>query len=278
LEQKNVVKGICAVNGARLAYEVAGAGQPLILVHAGIVDRRMWDDQFAAFAERYRVVRYDQRGFGESDYPPEAFSPVEDLAGLLRALGLSDAAVVGVSMGGRAAVELALAHPELVRALVAVATGPGGWTPPEELRADFSRLDAAFAARDIPRQIEEDLRMWVDGPTRTPEQVDPQVRERVRQMDARAYEIQWHDGEPIEAEDRWPDPPAVERLGDIHVPTLVIAGALDKPDTNAGTEVLARGIPGARRVVMARTAHLPPVECPDEFNQMVLEFLQSALG
>jgi pimeloyl-ACP methyl ester carboxylesterase len=139
-------------------------------------------------------------------------------------------------------------------------------------------MDEAFEARDIERQIEEDLRMWVDGPTRTPEQVDPQVRERVRLMDARAYEIQWRDGAPIEAEDGWPDPPAVERLGEIQAPTLVIAGALDNPGTNAGTEALARGIPGARRAVIAGSAHLPPVERPDEFNQIVLDFLSGVQG
>jgi pimeloyl-ACP methyl ester carboxylesterase len=238
----------------------------------------MWDGQFALFAEHYRVARYDQRGFGDSDYPPAAFSPMEDLAGLLRALDLGGAAVIGISMGGRAVVELALAHPELVTALVAVATGPGGWRPPEELRADFSRMDEAFEARDIARQIEEDLRMWVDGPARTPDQVDPKVRERVYGMDARAYQIQWSDGEPIEAEDLWLDPPAVGRLGEIHVPTLVIAGALDNPGTNVGTQVLAQGIPGARHVEMAGTAHLPPVECPEEFNRIVLDFLKAALG
>jgi pimeloyl-ACP methyl ester carboxylesterase len=149
VERKNTVKGMCEVNGARLAYELAGVGRPLILVHAGITDRRMWDDQFAVFAERYRVMRYDQRGFGESDFPAASFSPMEDLAGLLRALGLSGAAVVGVSMGGRAAVELALAHPELVSALVVVATGPGGWAPPEELRADFMG-----AARRVARRLQ----------------------------------------------------------------------------------------------------------------------------
>jgi pimeloyl-ACP methyl ester carboxylesterase len=272
------MQGISEVNGARLAYELAGTGQPLILVHASIADRRMWDGQFAVFAKHYRVARYDQRGFGESDYPAAAFSPMEDLAGLLRALDLGGAAVIGISMGGRAAVELALAHPELVSALVAVATGPGGWRPPDELRADFSPMDAAFAARDIARQIEEDLRMWVDGPTRTPEQVDPQVREGVRHMDARAYEIQWQGGEPIEAEERWLDPPAVGRLGEIQVPTLVIAGALDNPGTNAGTEALSQGIPGAQRVELAGTAHLPPVERPEEFNRVVLDFLKGALG
>lgn len=167
VNEQSVVTGACEVNGARLVYDIAGEGRPVVLVHAGIVDRRMWDNLFPVLTERYRVLRYDQRGFGESTFPAEPFSPMEDLAGLLHALDISGAAMIGISMGGRAAVDLAIAHPELVAALVAVATGPGGWMPPEELRADVSRMDAALEAHDIPAQIEEDLRMWVDGPTRT---------------------------------------------------------------------------------------------------------------
>ena len=151
--------GFAAVNGTRLYREVTGAGHPLVLLHAGIADARMWDDQVAAFAERYTVIRYDARGFGRSDPAVGRFSPRADLAGLLVELGVERAHLVGLSMGGAVALDTALEHPELASALVLAATRPSGLAPSKGLRDGWTAVDEAFAAGDVAWAVELELRM-----------------------------------------------------------------------------------------------------------------------
>ena len=157
------------MNGASLYYEILGEGEPLVLLHAGIADRRMWDEQFGAFAERYRVVRYDRRGFGRSALVEDPYSHHDDLRGLLDHLGIERASFVGCSMGGGAVIDFALSNPERARALVLVGSAVSGVesneTPPEE----WEELVAADEAGDLERVSELEVRIWVDGPIGTPE-------------------------------------------------------------------------------------------------------------
>lgn len=267
-------RGFAEVNGARLYYEVAGSGRALVLVHAGICDERMWDDQFAAFAERYRVIRYDQRGFGQSTLPPGPYALQEDLAALLAQLGVSETAVVGVSMGGSASIDLTLTHPDLVKALVLVGSGLGGANAPgtPEEGALFAAVDAAIEAGDIETANAREVHIWVDGPHRDPAQVNPQMRERVAEMNIRGFREAdaWKQTQSLPVE-----PPASTRLGEIKAPTLVIIGDQDVSEIQTTADILANGIPGARKVVMPNTAHVPNMEQPEQFNQIVLDFLAS---
>ncbi len=128
-------------------------------------------------------------------------------------------------------------------------------------------VDAAVAAAEVAEAVELELRMWVDGPRRTPDQVDPTVRERVREMDAALFAA------PDEGEPEALDPPAVDRLGEVRAPTLVVTGDLDDPNIVRAGAALAAGIPGAARAVLAGTAHLPNLERPRAFNRRVLAFL-----
>ncbi len=202
-------EGFVEVNGARLFYEVAGTGRPIVLVHAGIADSRMWDDQMAAFAPEFKVVRYDLRGFGQSSIPPAEYAHHDDLLGLLRALDIPSAILVGASMGGDVVTALALEHPEAVDALILVNSLVGTAERSDNLRAGWQAVDAAFAAGDIEGAIEQELRMWVDGPARSPEAVDPGVRERVRVMDTDLFA---RIAEQEEASEGDLDPPASTRL------------------------------------------------------------------
>ncbi|MDQ6601881.1 MAG: alpha/beta fold hydrolase, partial [Chloroflexota bacterium] len=163
--------GYADVHGARLYYETMGAGHPLVLVHAGIADSRMWDDQFAVFAAHYRVIRYDIRGFGNSAMPPGSSSTSRDLHGLLMALGVAKAHLVGLSIGGGIAIDFTLRHPEMVSALVAVASGLGGTQPSAEMQRVDEEIDAVRAHDGIDATVEAENRLWVDGPKRTPDQV-----------------------------------------------------------------------------------------------------------
>lgn len=265
-----VEQGLVEINSARLFYEVRGEGQPLVFIHSGLADSRMWAVQSWQFAQKYRVIRYDLRGFGRSSMPPGPFSNRADLAGLLRYLSVERAVLVGSSMGGQLALDFALEYPEMVAALVLVGAGISGKPPSEFLMQQWQAIDAAAEAGDIAQAVEMELRLWVDGPGRAPEQVDPQARELVREMNTdnfrRAAEQAQGQPQPLE-------PPALTRLGEIHVPTLVLVGAHDVPDVLDSAERLAQGIPGAQKIVLPGTAHLPSLEQPETFHRVVLEFL-----
>ncbi len=167
--------GFADVHGTQLYFEVAGTGQALVLLHEGIADHRMWDAQFAEFARQYRVVRYDARGFGRSPMPPEPFFRHEDLRGLLEALGIDHAILLGASMGGATALDAALTYPQMVDALVLAASGLGGYDFSDETKQKWAEIDAAYERDGVAQAVEFELQMWVDGPFRTPDQVDPAV-------------------------------------------------------------------------------------------------------
>jgi 3-oxoadipate enol-lactonase len=265
-------RGFAEVNGARLYYEVVGSGPALTLIHAGIADSRMWDDQFAVFARQFRVVRYDLRGFGQSEMPPGPYTMRDDLRALLRALGIARTHLIGVSMGGSIALDFTLDFPDLVSSLVLVAAGISGRKPSDFLREQWAALEEVMARGDLDAVNELELRLWVDGAGRTPEQVNPGVRERVRVMNAGilANEARNEEGQSV----RPLDPPALGRLGEVAAPTLVIAGARDVSDILENADLLAATIPDVRKVVLPDVAHLPPLEAPAEFNRLVLDFLR----
>lgn len=254
--------------GAQLAYDRAGKGPVVLLLHAGLGDRRMWDDQVEALAEHFTVIRYDARGFGETRKPPVPYAPYADALALLDHLGIAQAHLVGVSMGSQTAIELAVAAPERVSALVAVAAR-AGMPVSEELRAGWDRVDTLVEEGDIAGAVEYELRMWVDGPLRRPEDVDQVMRERVREMNAALFARDDEEGEELHL-----DPPVAERLGEITAPTLVLYGDQDVPDVLAAAAPLAAAIPGARLEVMPGAAHLPQMEQPQRFNAIVLDFLR----
>jgi 3-oxoadipate enol-lactonase len=269
-------KGFAEVNGTTLYYEVAGKGHPLVLNHGGLVDNHLWDTQFEVFARHFKVIRYDFRGFGESGMLTSGMEPYSlerDLYSLLQFLGIEKTAVLGLSMGGGLAIDFTLQYPEMVDALITVGAGLSGFDidePDEELKAKFAEVEETFKSGDITRMVELELQIWTDGPHRTPEQVDPQVRERVRAMSTHNYER----GDAQEVQPLEMEPPAVGRLSEIHVPTLVIVGDQDLEEILTIAKTLEKGIAGAMKVVIPGTAHHPNMEKPEEFNRAVLEFLE----
>lgn len=261
--------GFADVNGTRLYYEVAGTGHPLVLIHGGLVDRRLWDDQFAVFAQHYQVIRFDIRSFGDSapitaETPP--YSLEEDLYILLKFLGIEKTYVLGLSMGGAMAIDFTLMYPEMVDALIPVAMGLSGF----EGEDPWTEVDEALKRGDVAQAVELTLRMWTDGPLRTPDQVDPAVREKVRAMTTRNFE---HLEEENATQPRTLEPPAISRLSEIHVPTLIIIGDQDVNHILKIADILEKGIPGARKVVIPGTAHHLNMEKLQEFNRIVLDFL-----
>lgn len=270
--------GFAPVQDGELYYEAVGEGHPLVLLHAGIADCRMWNDSFSALARHYRVIRYDARGFGRSRTQDVSFSDRQDLSDLLDHLGVERAFVLGASRGGQIALDFALEHPGRVGALVLVAAGLSGYQHPateaeSEARRMLAAMDEAWTNREFARLVDMEVRMFVDGPGQPPDRVDHRVRERVREM--RAAHFRRQDGE---ARPQPLDPPAVDRLAEIRVPTLVLVGDLDTVGSQAMADLLAAGIAGARKIVFPGVAHMVNLERPERFNRVALDFLGSLGG
>jgi len=264
--------GYVDLDDGKLYYEMAGDGDTLVLGHAGFVDSRMWNDQWDAFAQRYRVIRYDMRGYGKSDPAHGPVNRRDDLARLLNHLHVERAVLLGCSMGGTIMLDFALEHPEMVSALITVSSAPSGFplqgAPPPLLL----EMIAAAQQGDMARTSELQLRIWVDGPHRQPEQVGPIARQRAAVMNRIPVELNtWAiaDLQPLNPL----DPPAFDRLRTIHIPTLVMAGALDDPEILRAVDVMADMIKGAKKHLFSWSAHVPSMEEPEAFTQTVLSFL-----
>ncbi len=263
--------GFAEVHGARLYYEVAGAGHPLILIHAGIANSRMWDDQFGVFAQHYRVIRYDLRGCGKSKAEDGPFSHRQDLRDLLTYVGVTCAFLCGVSAGGSLAIDFTLEHPDMVDTLIVVAPGLSGYAGGHsQTEAEKMLFEESQRAKGEEARLSElAVKLWVDGPGQLSDRVDPQIRNRVRTWSAENFKSQ-----PSSQKSQPLDPPALGRLDQIRVPTLVLLGPLDVSGILAIANLLERGIQGARKVIIPGTAHMLNMEKPEEFNSVVINFLR----
>lgn len=271
--------GLAKVNGTNIYYEVAGQGHPLVLMHSGYSHRKLWDDQFEALAQSYKVVRYDLRGYGNSavvktDTPP--YADWQDLYGLLQFLEIEQAYLLGLSGGAASALDFTLEQPKMVDALVLVSPGVSGfdfgsWIHASPLQDQFVRLSEAFESMDVPRMLELALPLWAEGPARTPEQINASVRERIRVMCLHNWTLP---NDPAAAPAQAIDPPAITRLAEINVPTLIVVGDQDVPVILEIGEILAEQIKGAQKIVLPEVAHHLNMEKPVAFNQLVLKFFQ----
>ena len=251
-------------------FDVHGDGPAVALVHAGIADSRMWDPQLRTFPQSHSVVRVDLPGFGNSPFESNLVSYRGAIRDALDQAGVERAAIVGTSLGGRAALELALDSPERVSALVLVGPGIDDHEWSEEIERFSEEEEAALARGDLDAAVTVNLLLWVAGPNRDLGDVAPDVRELVADMQHQAFRLgEGHDD--LQA-DRL-QPPASARLADVQVPTLVLTGDEDVQDIHAIADRLAREIPGAERATIADAAHLPSLERPEEFDRIVLAFL-----
>jgi 2-hydroxy-6-oxonona-2,4-dienedioate hydrolase len=261
------------LDGGKLYYEVAGEGETLVLSHAGFVDSGMWDAQWETFAQHYRVIRFDMRGFGKSDPVTAPISRRDDLYALLNHLQVKQAVLLGCSMSGEIMLDFALEHPERVSKLILVSAVPSGFEMQGAPPADVMGMIAAFEQGDFDRASELQIRLWVDGPMRQPEQVNPIIRQRAAEMNQTPVKkMTWlmADAQPA----RLLNPPAATRLNEVHVPTLIIVGALDNGEILRAADVMFSEIEGAKKVIIPDTAHVPNMEKPAEFNQAVFEFFR----
>jgi pimeloyl-ACP methyl ester carboxylesterase len=246
------------VNDTRLHYEERGSGDALVFLHAGLLDSRQWERQLETFAPRYRAIAFDVRGYGRSRAATEPFRPYEDLLGLMDALEIERAALVGNSMGGAIEIDATLAAPERVTALVPVGSGLAGF----EFRAysdeQEARAEEAWNAGRFDDAADVWLEVWA------PLGADDRLRE-IAYSNVRAWES--------EEFQRAAEPPAAQRLGDVRAPTLVLVGDTEVQGIVDISHKLAAEIPGARLEVLEDADHLPNLRRPDEFDRLVLDFL-----
>jgi pimeloyl-ACP methyl ester carboxylesterase len=266
------------VEGGRLHVEEAGSGDPVVFLHPGLWDSRTWDPQFASFAERYRVLRLDARGYGRSSRPEPGvpYSHARDLLAVFDDAGIERAALIGCSMGGSTAIDFTLVHPDRVAALVLAASGASGFegTPEQEAAWEGwwnerdAPVEAAVEAGDLERA--QDLRMttmWAQLGT------DDEGGRKIRDI---AFD-NLHELAMDESAQERLDPPAAERLGEIAVPTLVLPADHDPPEMEPLAVALAERIPNARLVRIPETDHVINLRRPDEFDRVVLGFLAEVL-
>jgi pimeloyl-ACP methyl ester carboxylesterase len=261
--------GTAEINNAQLYYEVKGEGHPLILLHAGVADSRMWDDQFDVFAEKYRVVRFDYRGFGRSSMPAGSFSNIEDVRALLDFLEIASSYIIGISFGGLIAIDFTVAYPERVDALILGAPSVSGDTPSDGVRQFWQEEDEMVDNGDLAGATELNLRLWVDGLHREAGEVDSAVRQMVYDMQMNIFQKDV----PDDIEEIDPDSPAIDRLDELTMPVQVLVGSLDLEEKVVLADRLEKEIPNSEKVVIPGVAHMLNMEKPEVFNSAVMKFL-----
>ncbi len=260
---------------ALLVGDTDGFGLPVVFLHAGVADRRMWAGQMEAVAEAgFHVVCYDRRGFGETESPDEPFSHLADLEAVLDGLSVHAAILVGASMGGALAIDFALEHPERTIGLVLVGTAISGAPEPEipeEAEALYDARGYAEERRQFASVAKIDAHLWLDGPLGDSGRVDGEVRGLFLDMDRRRLE------KPPLTQEEEPEP-VVDAVASILVPVLLVVGDLDFPHIVERHDELSEELENAFSVVLEDTAHLPSLERPDLFDPLLLEFLDAVSG
>jgi 3-oxoadipate enol-lactonase len=259
-------EGFIDVDGARLYYEVSGSGHPIILIHGFTLDRRVWDYQFHHFSSWYRVIRYDVRGYGKSSLPlGDKYSRSEDLKSVMKHLDVPAAHILGLSMGGQIAIDFVLDYPTMVNSLILVDAAIGGYQWKEFGLALENTVEIAIESSvEAAKEYFSNLDMF------KPAAEKPDVAMKLMKM-LTDYSG-WHftnDDPYIQL-----DPPAINRLSEISVPTLVLVGEYDTSEFHEIGSLLHDGIPLATKAVLPSVGHISNMESPDSFNEIVSEFLE----
>lgn len=265
------ISDFITIGEKKIYYEMAGEGETLVLGHAGFVDSRMWNDQWEVFAKHFRVIRFDMCGYGQSDPATEPILRYEELLQVLTQLEVEQAHFIGCSLSGEAVLDFALEYPEKVLSLVIVNSAPSGFKTQGDPPPYMMEMIEALQQGEVERASELQIRIWIDGMYREANEVDSDIRERASEMNLIAVRNNtWFIADMQSAP---LDPPAITRLDEVECPVLAIIGGLDHPEIHRAIDMIVAGIDKAQKAVITESAHLPNMEKPTEFNELVLNFL-----
>jgi 3-oxoadipate enol-lactonase len=271
LHCENIKKdvGFAEINNSRIYYEIAGTGEPIVLIHGWSFDTRCWDDQFEIFNKKYRVLRYDLSGFGHSSLPDSVlpYSHTKDLVSLLEYLNIKKAHVVGHSFGGKVALDFVLNYPEKVISLILAdaAMDVPGLKAPKEVISWIS--DTWKTGKE--KGIEEAKKVWMNGPPFIPAMKNPRSASKVIQMIKDYSGWHWIHKDPC----NFPKPFHPERLNEIKAPTLILEGELNPKIYHDWADIQKKYIPNSQKEIITNSGHVLNIENPEMFNKLVLEFL-----
>jgi 3-oxoadipate enol-lactonase len=254
------------VPGTHLYYEVTGEGPPLVFVHSGGFDRRLWDEQVIAFADRHTVIRYDVRGHGESPPPKKPYSDMEDLFSLLQWLRIEKAHAVGLSLGGSIVIDFALAHPQMIESLILVVPDVTGYAFSAEFTYGFIKVVTSIEQDDGSPAGD----LWLQSSILAPTMENPAVAHKLRLI-AREN-ARWWLINPLFRRDSFVTPPATQRLAEIHTAVLLIVGDRHVPDVFNEARLLESGVAGLKKVIIPGAGHIVNMERPEEFNRAMRDF------
>jgi len=260
---------IIRIDGENHLVRIGGGGEPLLLLHAGVADSRMWQSHMEKLSEQHFVIAPDLRGFGQTPLPDGPFSYRRDITAILDKHHIHKTWIIGASFGGRLGVNFSLHHPERVKGLVLISPILGGFNPSEEIRAFNQKEDELLAGGDLKGATEKNLRMWVDGPNRSASDLDHEVRSQIQKMQYQVFEIPVPAGAKVEDDDS----DAMDRMGEIDCPILIVTGDQDHQAVLEHAEVVARGIPGAMLHKVNGAGHMVSMEQPELIVSLIDEFI-----
>lgn len=262
-------KDFITANGSKFYYEMQGAGDPLVMLHGGFSDLRVWDFQFSFFSGDYTVLRYDQRGFGKSDSPQKKFSYITDLEEIRRGMEFDAPILMGSSFGGEVAIDYTLENPQQVKALILVGAALNGFAYPDQFMDECLKIYSLWESRGREHALDA---LMSDGywDYFFPSSDKLPARNKFAGIVKENLKVfSWDQG----LYDRTA-PPSVERLHQIQVPVLIVCANGDSHFNQAAAAFLAKEVKGAKMVVMKGCGHLPYLEEPEKFNGIVQAFLE----
>ncbi|MBN1996741.1 alpha/beta fold hydrolase [candidate division KSB1 bacterium] len=268
-QQNSIKSGYIDVTDGKLYYETAGHGEKtIIFIHDGLVHGEVWNNQFPVFAEKFRVVRYDRRGYGRSPKPEKNYSNIDDLNQVFTSLKIDKAILIGMSAGGGLVIDFTLKHPDKVSSLIVVGAVVSGFGYSDHFRTRGGHLTASDYAdpeRLLQYFVKED-----------PYEIAPQNK----QVKENLWELLLTFPQNIDlAKNRLavpPERPALVSLNEIKVPALIVIGEYDIPDVFVHAGAIESGIPFAQKAIIPNAGHLVPLEQPEFFNQQVFNFFNGA--
>lgn len=266
IKPANIKSGFIEVPDGKIYYEVAGAGEWIVLIHDGNIHSATWDDQFPVFAKNFKVVRYDRRGYGKSTYPDKPYSNIDDLNEIFKQLNIDKAIMMGMSAGGGLTIDFTLEYPEKVTGMVLVGAVVSGFGYTQHMTTRGGNLRPEILsdpAKLADYMCHQDPYTFYVGNTEVREKGYNLIMNNLQNYQMDKFNML------IRAKR-----PALPNLKEIKVPTLIIVGEYDIPDCHAHAGAIQAGITGSKRVIINKAGHIVPMEQPAEFNRIVLAFIK----